>query len=162
MKKIMYAAVGLLLMGTVSCKKSGEETKSADSQTETTASVDIDNTSDLSSNTQESNPMTDATAVDVLLDFLTEYGNKMKQVKNSTEFNQLIDQAESPNFTAEQAAYTLTPEDKARMEKAYDELYDILIPLALKYKVFDRNTAENIRKEMKMRIQNARNITNVC
>lgn len=73
-----------------------------------------------------------------------------------------MESAERPKFTSEQIAYTLTAEDKTRIEKAYDELYDILIPVAVKYKVIDRNTAENVRKELKKNIQEARNIKDVC
>lgn len=162
MKKVMYAAVAMLLMaGAVSCKKSGEEIKSTDNQTETMASETSNGASNLSTNPDESDTMGDASVVDTLLDFLTEYGNQIKQVKNRAELEQLM-KTESPKFTSEQIAYTLTAEDKTRIEKAYDELYDILIPVAVKYKVIDRNTAENVRKELKKNIQEARNIKGVC
>lgn len=162
MKKVMYAAVAMVLMvGTVSCKKSGEETKFTDDQTETMASETSNGASNLSTNPDGSDTMGDATVVDTLLDFLTEYGNQIKQVKNRAELEQLM-KTESPKFTSEQIAYTLTAEDKTRIEKAYDELYDILIPVAVKYKVIDRNTAENVRKELKKNIQEARNIKDVC
>lgn len=80
MKKVMYAAVVMLLMaGTVSCKKSGEETKSTDDRTETTTPETSNSTSNLSTNPDGSDIIGDATVVDTLLDFLTEYGNQIKQ-----------------------------------------------------------------------------------
>lgn len=132
MKKVMYAAVAMLLMaGAVSCKKSGEETKSTDNQTETMASVSSDNTSNSGSVNADDAVKGEISDVDAAIKMIEDAANKMKSAKNATEFGRVISQ--EATLTTEQRAYVLTEADKERLKEAYRKSNEILFPLAVKY-----------------------------